>query len=313
MYKAHKMKRRSLPLQALRAFEAAGRLGRMTAAAEELCVTHGAVSRQVQHLEDVLGIPLFTGPRTRPYLTQAGRALLPQLTSALDQIENAVQAAMDVENDVLDVSCLSTLLMRWLIPRLHRFHSLHPGIDVRLRALDQGDEARNGRFDVAIVIDETSTSASTAGTAEILFPEWLGPVATPELASLHAAAPGDLPPNRLLQTKTRPNGWTMWSMAVGVDLAPPSGAVFEHYYYTLEAATAGLGYCIAPWHLVMNDIQSGRLSAPFGFVESGFSYGVRRRLPPNAKIDQFCAWLASEVGTMPLPQPCFASVGMTES
>lgn len=313
MYKTHKMKRRSLPLQALRAFEAAGRLGRMTAAAEELCVTHGAVSRQVQHLEDVLGLALFSGPRTRPHLTEAGRALLPALTSALDQIESAIQAVTRAEDDVLDVSCLSTLLMRWLIPRLHRFHGLYPGVDLRLRALDQQEDTRNGRFDVAIMVDETSRLISTRQKADILFPEWLGPVATPELSSRHLVAPGDLPADRQLQTKTRPNAWAMWSTAAGFTLAPPSGAVFEHYYYTLEAATAGLGYCIAPWHLVMSEIQSGTLMAPFGFAESGYSYLVKRRSPSNAKIDRFCAWLASEVAAMPLPEPCFAPVDATES
>jgi LysR family glycine cleavage system transcriptional activator len=313
VYKAHKMKRRPLPLQALRAFEAAGRLGRMTAAGDELCVTHGAVSRQVQHLEDVLGLALFSGPRTRPHLTEAGRALLPALTSALDQIESAVQAITRAEDDVLDVSCLSTLLMRLLIPRLHNFHSRHPGIDLRLRALEKQDDARSGRFDVAIIVDETRNLVSARQKADILFREWLGPVATPELASRNRVAPGDLPADRQLQTKTRPNGWATWSAAAGVSLAPPAGAVFEHYYYTLEAATAGLGYCIAPWHLVMGEIHSGRLVAPFGFVESGYSYLVERRQPSNTKIERFCTWLAGEVATMPAPQARLTPAGATES
>lgn len=84
-------------------------------------------------------------------------------------------------------------------------------------------------------------------------------------------------------------------------------------YYTLEAATAGLGYCIAPWHLVMSEIHSGRLIAPFGFVESGYSYLVERRLPSNTKIDRFCAWLKDEAATMPAPESRFVPVGATES
>jgi LysR family glycine cleavage system transcriptional activator len=85
------MKRRLPPLNALRAFEAAARLGRMTAAAEELSVTPGAISRQVRHLEDMLGVPLFEGAKNKPQLTPAGATLLPALTAALNQMEAAVR------------------------------------------------------------------------------------------------------------------------------------------------------------------------------------------------------------------------------
>src|SRR5262249_29696517 len=120
--------KRALPLNALRAFEAAARHGRMTAAAAELHVTHGAVSRQVRHLEAVLGVRLFEGPKSRLTLTEAGRNLLPRLTAAFGEIEAAVDAVADRDEGPLDVSCTSTFAMRWLLPRLHRFNARHPAV-----------------------------------------------------------------------------------------------------------------------------------------------------------------------------------------
>ncbi len=105
----------SLPsLNALRAFEATARLGRMTLAAEELAVTHGAISRQIKMLEGQLGCKLLEGPRNRLALTEAGKRLLPSLTSAFDQINRGVAEISPRGSRFLDVSCLGTLTMRWL-------------------------------------------------------------------------------------------------------------------------------------------------------------------------------------------------------
>ena len=117
------MKRRLPPLNALRSFEAAARLGRMTAAAEELAVTPGAVSRQVRQLEQSLGMRLFEGSKNKPQLTAAARTLLPALSAALDQIEDAVRAASQEGRGTLDVLCFNTFTVKWLIPRLYDFHA----------------------------------------------------------------------------------------------------------------------------------------------------------------------------------------------
>ncbi len=302
------MKRRLPSLNALRAFEAAARLGRMSAAADELAVTHGAVSRQIRQLEDTLGVPLFGGSKARPALTDAGRALLPGLTDAFDRMEAAVRACVDSDGTTLDVSCLSTFLMRWLIPRLHRFNTANPDIDVRLRATDQTQA--NDRFDVLITVNETPDTAPAAMT-QPLFDEWLGLVVAPSLLpqfQLAASPPGsalDLSSLPRLHTKTRRNAWAMWS-ALANQPAPASDRSiieFEHYYYTLEAALAGLGACVSPWHLVADDVRSGRLLAPCGFHPSGYAYVAvwRRR---SRKTDRFCAWLTAEAKAIaPPPQP----------
>jgi len=292
------MKRRPIPLNALRAFEAAARLGRMSTAADELAVTHGAISRQIKHLEAVLGVALFAGPRTRPRLTPAGQVLLPSLSAAFDQIETAVQMAIRAEDEILDVGCLSTFLMRWLIPRLHHFRDLHPEIDVRLSATDHSSVLKSERFDVEIAVEEDPLIDRDERRTHLLFRERLGPVARPDMkfGSVH-----DLPRSMLLRTKTRMNAWPMWCAAAKIEAPHAGGPIFDHYYYTLEAASAGLGVCIAPWHLVMSDIAAGRLIAPLGFVESHYSYVVKAKSLSNRKIERFCAWLTTAVAGMSLP------------
>jgi LysR family glycine cleavage system transcriptional activator len=293
------MSRRRLPsLNALRAFEAAGRLGRMTRAAEELAVTHGAVSRQVRDLEESLGVRLFAGPKNRLELTNEGRALLDGLTPAFDQIEAAVAAVRDESEGVLDVSCLGTFTMRWLIPRLFDFQERHPEIEVRLGAGDRPVDFGRERFEVAIRV--TDHPLPDAAEVTPLFDEAVGPVLAPTLAR-RVRAPADLADVPLLATRTRPGAWEDWRSRTGVDLPAATGRAFEHFYFMLEAATAGLGACVAPWPLVADDVAAGRLVAPFGFRPSGLAYVALRRRRRNRKAELFCAWLADAARASPRP------------
>ncbi|MBK1625362.1 LysR substrate-binding domain-containing protein [Afifella marina] len=248
------MKRGALPLNALRAFEATMRHGQMRLAADELGVTHGAVSRQVRLLEEILEVPLFEGPRNKLVPTQTALELEPALTEAFDGIEVAVTRAMQRESRFLDVSCTGTLAMRWLIPRLVDFQTAHPKIEVRL----------TGEY---------------------------GPVVSPKLAaSVDLDAPETLHTLPALHTKTRPAAWADWCREK--DLVPPTGGrVFEHFYFLLEAATAGLGVAIAPEVLVRDDVAAGRLLAPFGFAPTGQAYVALRPRRPNRDAQLFIAWL----------------------
>lgn len=294
------MKRRNLPLNALRAFEAAARCGRMTVAASELSVTHGAVSRQVQHLEQTLGVALFTGPRSRPVLTPTGQALAQGLMTVFDQLDRAVATALRTEDMIVDVSCLSTLLMRWLIPRLHRFRDLYPTVDVRLQATEQPSDGPRDRMDVLIRVGPQNQPAAQGESVRRLFDEWLGVVAAPALMGRITDARA-LPPDLMLTTKTRMNAWPMWTQASGFQVAQPVGPIFEHYFFTLEAVSAGLGVCVAPWHLVVDDVMSGRLVAPFGFSRSVFAYSVVSGADSKAPTQQFCDWLVATAAEMPEP------------
>ncbi len=305
------MKRRLPPLNALRAFEAAARLGRMSAAADEVSVTPGAISRQVQLLEASLGQRLFEGSKNKPQLTHAGQTLLPALSAALDTMEAAVRAVSDSASGTLDVACFSTFTVKWLIPRLFDFNALYPDIEVRLRTNGPLGDLERARCDLAITVEagehhgadpsgtqaarQSVNPAADATNTLTLFPEHLGPVLAPSLAAripLHT--PADLGTHTLLQTKTRLNAWQMWAGAQGCALPPLGDTTYEHYYFTLQAAVAGLGVCVAPWHLVADDVQAGRLLAPLGFCDSGYRYVARRRPQRSQKLDLFCAWLQTQ-------------------
>ena len=306
------MSHRLPPLSALRAFEAAARLGRMTAAADELAVTPGAISRQVRQLEQHLGVALFDGSKARPTLTPAAHVLQPVLTTAFAHIADAVREVSDPSRGPLDVACFSTFTVKWLIPRLFDFQAQHPGIEVRLRTTDAGTGAGRMHGDLAITAEE-ATGARDTSKEQQLFPEHLGPVLSPELAqqvALHQ--PDDLADPALaplrLHTRTRRNAWAMWGAAAGATVPLPvptpsqAGPEFEHYYFTLEAAVRGLGVAVAPWHLVIDDVQAGRLVAPLGFVASGYDYVVRRRTSgPLPRLDVFCDWLQAQAEATPAP------------
>jgi LysR family transcriptional regulator, glycine cleavage system transcriptional activator len=288
--------RKPVPLHALRVFEAAARLGRMTDAATELAVTHSAISRQLQHLEAYLGTELFAGPRNRRALTPPGQQLLSALTPIFDQIDVAVRSCAEEASGVLDVACYSTFAMRWLIPRLHRFQKAHATIEVRLSTDLSAARFSRGHHDVSITA--LAPKAATLASDVLLFAERLGPVAAPSLIAakkrlLHA----DLARLPHLTAATRVNAWHLWCTAVGQPtllLGRKPSITFDHYAHTLAAAANGLGVCVSPLHLVLDDIASGRLRAPFGFVASGYRYVARPRLPLSRKTRHFIAWLQRE-------------------
>lgn len=288
-------RRRKLPLAALRAFEATARHGRFTAAAEELGVTHGAISKHVSQLEAHIGVPLFEGVRNRPYLTDEGRIFSFALTAAFDQIDDAVRMISKRDIGVLDVACLSTLAMRWLIPRLPKFADEHPQYDVRLATDD-----RQTRRPVDVEIFIVPPDVAMADDCSLLFKEQLGLVFASSLSeemlgNRHVAA--TLP---RLETRTRPYVWTEWTRLVGQERRQWNQAakVFDHYHLTIEAALSGLGAAIVPWHLVADEIERRRLIAPWGFLLSEFRYVVRAGQPGKRKINAFIDWLKVETASL---------------
>lgn len=206
------MKRGVLPLNALRAFESTARLGKMRDAADELGVTYGAISRQIRGLEKTLGIVLFDGPKNKLEPTEAALRLLPALTYGFDRIEQAVNKAMQEEDRIIDVSCLGTLSMRWLIPRLYDFHDKFPKIDIRLTTDDGPVNFAKQHFDVAIRVGNPNRSEHSF---EKLFDDAVGPVLSPKIipnSGIHQ--PSDLKNIPLLHTKTRKDAWANWCQMV---------------------------------------------------------------------------------------------------
>jgi DNA-binding transcriptional LysR family regulator len=286
---------RSLPsLNALRAFEAAARLGSVTAAATELHVTHGAVSRQVKQLEQTLGAVLFHRVGTGLRLSETGARLLPVLTSSFDLMEAGVAQAMRAGGGPLVVSCLGTFTMRWLIPRLFAFRAAHPGIEVQLSASDAPVDFRRDRFDLAIRVERPPWPAGMAARPFIV--ERVGPVLSPALQErLRLRTPDDLARTTLLHTDTRRTAWPDWFASIGhAEVEPAAAQSFEHFYFMLQAAASGLGVAIGPKPVIEDDLAAGRLVAPFGFIDSGLSYVSLRPQGDGGPAALFEAWLLEQ-------------------
>lgn len=298
------MARRQLPsLNALRAFEAFGRHGRMTLAADELCVTHGAISRQIRHLEEQLGVTLTEGPRSRLRLTEAGLKLAQALSPAFDQIEAAVPRPVEAGPRPLVVSCLPTFAMKWLIPRLPRFQAAHPDVPVRVAESNGPFDFKADGIDLAIRMRSPDTVVTYDAVATPFMEHYHGPVMAPELAISPMTLEQVFAMPRLL-TRTFVESWSDWARNFALDYLPPavSEQEFDHYFYMIEAAAAGLGVAIGPWAFVQRDLASGRLVAPLGFVSG------RARIvavtPPDGATDQailFRDWLLSEGASTPSP------------
>ncbi len=263
--------RLSVPsLSALAAFEAAARHGSFTRAAEELNLTQGAVSRQVAHLEQVLGVALFERVRQRVSLTPAGGAYAADIRDGLSRIAAATVSTMAFRGaaGVLHLAILPTFGTRWLIPRLPRFTEAHPGITINFATkLVPFDFAREP-LDAAIHFGDPVWPGAKLHR---LMGEEIVPVAAPALvARLGLAAPADMLRAPLLQQSTRPRAWANWLEQQGL---PPSlalmGPRFEQFAMVSQAAVAGLGLAIVPRFLVEEELRAGSLVIPFDLPVTG--------------------------------------------
>lgn len=287
------------PLNALRAFEATARLGGVGRAAEELHVTHGAVSRQLRALEEDLGVVLLVRDGRGVKLTDTGQrlaAVAGESFAALRAICAELREGHAQAPFVL--GCPGSLLARWFIPRLDRLQRDLPQLRLQLSASEgELDPRRPG-------LDATLCFAAPPWPVDMqvfeLAAERIGPVLCARharyarLRGLPAAALLDEP---LLHTASRPQAWPQWARAQGLDAgALRLGQGFEHLYYLLEAAVAGLGVAIAPELLVADDLAAGRLEAPWGFVETPARLALwvpaRSRDPRAVELAQ---WLRREL------------------
>ena len=293
------MRRGLPPLTGLRSFEAFARLGSMTAAAAELHITHGAVSRQVRALEGRLGVRLVTGPRHDLRLTDAGRRLAEAVTTAFDRIAAALPGSG--EDGELVLSCLGTLAMKWLIPRLPRFLEQHPGVRVRIVESHAPADFSQGGAHAAIRILEDRPPQGLR--AQPFMAHFHGPVLSPELWRACGEDRARLLVLPRLHSETFRPAWSAWAQRAGIELPPsPQDREFEHNSYMLEAAAAGLGVAIAPWAFASPDVERGRLAAPFGFEPVEGRYALLQ--PAHARhpvVEAFGAWLQAEGAAAPPP------------
>ncbi len=293
--------RRGLPpLNAVRAFEAVGRLGSMKEAATELSVTHGAVSQQIRLLEDWLGAPaVFRRSVRRVVLTPAGAALLAEFGPALDRISAAVQQHRirrhDAPSIALHVNALATFSLRWLLRRMGAFRMEHPDIEVRLSTSNDTIDALADSFDVVI---RGGPDTFPGYISRFLFGERRLPVCSPTiLKEAPLAHVRDLSGHTLLHTTSMPRLWRDWLVEAGEPDLRAASLRFDHFYLTIQAAIDGLGVAMGPTALIADDLSAGRLTTPFPDISlparSYFAYlPDARRSDPHIAV--FCDWLEKQ-------------------
>jgi len=289
----------------MRAFEATARHASFTRAAAELCVTQGAVSRHVALLEGWLDVRLLTRERHGVSLTTEGATYFRAVRGALDQIEQGALALQQRPPEVrLRLKLPPTFAIRWLVPRLARFHALHPGIDVQITTSHQRVDFRREDVDIGI---HSEIEPPHGDGYKRLFGETLLPVCAPGLLAGAPALrqPSDLTGLTLLCSLNRPLDWPTWFAAAGLQVAEGAiGLKFENAALAYQAAIDQLGVMIAQLALVSDDLKAGRLVAPLALrVRTAGAYYLQYRagLSRSARIRAFEEWIMQEAEMVDRP------------
>jgi LysR family glycine cleavage system transcriptional activator len=287
------------PFFALRALEAAARHRSYSRAAEELSLTHSAVSQQIRKLEAELGARLFvrTGNAMEP--TPDGARLAASVARGLGVLQNAVaEFAQAAARDPLVVSLDPQFASRWLPPRLQRLLDDPAGNNIELRVEERLSDFTTDGVDVGV---RYGPGQWHGAEARPLFAETLFPVCSPQVAAAHPMRrPEDLLSAPLIHHGSRP--WSLWFNTFGLTAPERSGLLFEDSIMLLEAAAQGLGVALARSGLIEADLKSGRLVRPLeGDVASDLGFFVVWR-PDNrklARIEALRDWLVAEAATQP--------------
>ncbi len=293
------------PLNALRAFEAAARHASFTRAAEELCVTHGAVSRQISMLEEKLSVKLFQRTPQGASLTAKGEAYYQTVRHALDILSNGTrQIKKTTGKEVLRLRVPPTFGLRWLVPRLATFHLNNRGVEVQISTSHMPADFSRDEVDAFIQSDACGPTAvvnSPAVHMQQLFGEVLLPVCSPAmLRSGMLREPADLKKLTLLSSMHRPNDWRRWLDTAGLsDFDPDGGIKFENSALSYQAAIDQVGVAIAQRAFIGEELRSGRLIEPFDIMaHTEWSYFLvyPRERAKAAALELFEQWLLQEAG-----------------
>lgn len=282
------------PMPALRAFEAAARHLNVTRAAEEIGLTHGAVSHQIRELEARLGVRLFEREPRGLALTPAGDTYRRFVEAALAQLhDGAAAVARQGTGRVLTVSVSPNFAHKWLVPRLGRFLEAHPDIDLRLSASVRHVDFRGGDIDMAVRHGDGNWPALDVAK---LCDERVFPVCSPALAARVGGLAG-LTGQTLLHDRD-PGAWRDWLGRFGVAAPePPRGPVFDQASLAIDAAVAGQGVALARSALVALDLAAGRLVRPVDeATDAPFAYWIvaPAQTARTPAIARFRAWLLEQ-------------------
>lgn len=276
-----------LPLNALRAFEAAARLGGFSAAATELGVSAGAISAHVKSLEDDLGSPLFDRNARGVALTALGQKTLPDLTAAFDMLGQATQTLRtEAQPQVVHIVTLPSVAQLWLSPRLPELRSAEPDIEVSLTAEETPPNLKRAPYDIYLFFG--------GNLGEPVATDSIFPVCAPALA-YRLNTPQDLSRVTCLSDSSWFGDWQLWASSITPDwMFSPRGPVFSLYALAVEEALNGAGVLMGHSTLVDPHLQSGRLVAPFDnrvTLPDTLNLWCPRPIRPDSPAGRVVAWL----------------------
>ncbi|MDC8831934.1 LysR substrate-binding domain-containing protein [Alteromonas gilva] len=259
---------RQIPLTALKAFEAAGRHSHIRRAAQELHVSHSALSRHIRQLEARLGVNLFHRESNGVQLTPAGRRLLVSVQSAFMEINRGLHYMNpDQIAGELIIACTATISMNWLLPLLTLVQQQYPEITLRVKTVEPLQENLSQEFDIALTLGAPTDKSRVVRK---LYDEYYVPVCSPKLVNgQRLTSPSALLAHPLLHDRL--NQWSQWCASHGLDASlARQHTYFDYAYQAIEAARLGMGLALADIIEVRDDIQQGRLMQ---IIETGHQIG----------------------------------------
>lgn len=287
------------PLQTLRAFEATGRRLSMTLAAEELHLTHGAVSRQIKTLEAHLGVQLFRRMIRRIELTEAGISFFGVVTRLLSELAREAETIRRKNDDTrFVVNSGISFASKWLTPRLHRLMGQCPDFDIHLEVTDAPVDFTVGHVDVAL---RYGTGQYPAAATERIMNETVSPVCAPDYRDRMGGlkSPAELAGCKLIHEIGMNTTWERWFAWMELPYPRTRGPGYSHGSMSIEAAIRGEGVALGRSVLVAEDLAAGRLVALFPQarleVEWGYDLLYRIGNQDHPKVRAFRHWIGEEV------------------
>ncbi|SLN28573.1 Glycine cleavage system transcriptional activator [Roseovarius litorisediminis] len=292
------MKRKLPPFPALRAFEAAARLGSFKSASQELCVTPSAISHQVSLLETYLDRPLFKRGAQTVVLTADGQQYLDRVSPVLDELEASTREITgETTQGQLRLKMTEWFAKRWLIPRLPSFMQACPNIEIKIETGLPPTNFRGGNLDAVIHWGDEPVEGAVI---EPFFSSTRTPVCSATYLAAHPELrdPQNLTSHVLFRDETS-DGWQEWFDTVGLpNLCPDGGPEFSHCELSTNAALAGAGIALSYRELIDDLIEEGQLKQIFDVcspVRTIYSLAYEKRRAKNSKILAFRDWLFSQI------------------
>ena len=294
------------PLNAIRAFEAAARRGSFVEAAKDLHVTHWAIGKQIRLLEDWLGVPLFERRTRGVALTDQGTELLSDVGPALLRLATATGRLRGPDrprrvSGLVRINVLSSIALRWLLPRLSKFHDAYPSVEVKISTTSRKLRYVGTAFDIGI---RSGVEHEAGIRCETLMPDRRLPVCSPRiLQDRPVETPQDLRRHVFLHSTSTRSSWPQWLASAGVpNLKPARDLELDHVFLQLQAAVDGLGVALASLPLIEAEIAAGRLICPLAGPElraDDYQLLIPEDRLRDPAIKAFRTWILAEAREPP--------------